>query len=304
MQNRRKSLFVIMGRIIQLIPPFFINWVEFFLHKKNIKNFPLIFIVSPPRSGSTLTYQILSRGTKSLCLTNIWNLLYSIPLIGGLLSKKRSNLGISFDSDRGFVPGIFGEAEGLRFWKYWFGQGLEEKDDLILVKRVGYIKKVFGRLIKEDYPFVSGYLGHSFSINNLRKLFPGVIFLYIKRDKLSNIYSMYKTGKDFEWFSLKPKEWEDALKLPIHDRFVWQYNRITEKIEAEIRHADTLIVNYEEICKDPKAFLNKFRLFAIQHGINIELDLNMIPDAFDVSIIDPMLDDNSIRINDILLQDE
>ena len=92
MQNRRKSLFVIIGRIIQLIPPSLINWIEFFLHKKDIKNFPFIVIVSPPRSGSTLTYQILSRGTKSLCLTNIWNLLYSIPLIGGLLSKKRSNL--------------------------------------------------------------------------------------------------------------------------------------------------------------------------------------------------------------------
>jgi len=302
MSKGRKSLIVNFGRIFQKIPPFIFSWIEIFFCKKEIKRYPIIVIISTPRSGSTLTYQILARGSKSIFLTNLWNLLYSIPLIGGILSKRHKNTNNEFLSDRGLVSGIYGEAEGLRFWKYWSGQGLEETDNKIPIKRVKYLRKVFGILLKNDLPMISGYLGHSLSMNHLRKIFPGTLFIYLKRDKLSNIYSMYNTGKEFDWFSLKPKGWEQSLKLPIHERFVWQYNKILQKIESEISEKDTLTVNYEEICKKPKQFLKDAQKFALQHKINLRLTLENIPESFDVSKIEPNLDLDSKIISNFIKQ--
>tara|TARA_B100000795_G_C22752794_1_gene420158 strand:+ start:263 stop:1174 length:912 start_codon:yes stop_codon:yes gene_type:complete len=303
MNKGRKSLVVSIGRIFQLIPPFFFNWIEIFFYKRDLKRYPIIVVVSTPRSGSTLTYQILSRGTQSVFLTNLSNLLYSMPLIGGLLSMRNVKVNNEFLSDRGLVSGIYGEAEGLKFWEYWCGQGLEDYDKEMPIKRVKYLRKIFGRLLKSDRPMMSGYLGHSLSINNLRKMFPGIIFIYLKRDKLSNIYSMYNTGKNFDWFSLKPKGWEQSLKLPIHERFVWQYNKIVSKIENEISDKDTLVVNYEAICEKPKQFLNEVKTFSAKHDINLKLNLYNIPESFNVKKIVPNHDEDSIIIHKILLNE-
>ena len=300
MNKGRKSLLVGFGRFFQKIPPFFFSWIELFFYKKDIKRYPIIVIVSAPRSGSTLTYQILSRGIQSVFLTNIWNLLYALPLIGGLITKRSQSVKNDFVSDRGLVPGIYGEAEGLKFWKYWSGQGLEEIDYKIPIKKVKYLRKVFGVLLKNDLPMISGYLGHSLSINNLRKIFPGVLFIYLKRDKLSNIYSMYNTGKEFDWFSLYPKEWKQSLSLPIHERFVWQYNKIESKIESEISNKDTLIVNYEDICLNPKKFLNDVKIFSEKHNIYLKLNLNNIPESFNISEIYPNHNEDSKIIYNLL----
>ena len=299
MNKGRKSIFVILGRLFQSIPPLFFIWIEVILKKCYIKKYPLIIIISPPRSGSTLTYQILSRGSKSLYLTNLWNLLYSTPIIGGLLSKRDQTKRHNFTSDRGLVSGIFGESEGLRVLEDWPGQGLEEGLS-IPVRRIKYLRKIFGRLLSKEYPMITSFLGHSFSMNNLRKMFPGCVFIYLKRDKLSNIYSMYNIGKGFEWFSLKPRGWEESLKLPVHERFVWQYNQIVSSIEDQILDKDTYIVNYEDICDDPRKFLTGIKSFVAEKGIDLSLELENIPQSFNVSKIDPDLDNDSRIIYKIL----
>jgi hypothetical protein len=299
MNKGRKSIGVFLGRLFQSIPPFLYSWVEVLYKKKEISKYPMIFLVSIPRSGSTLTYQILSRGTKSYVLTNLWNILYAIPLIGALVSKRKRNDNTDFNSDRGLVNGILGESEGLKFWKYWIGQGLEDISEFNM-KGTSYLKKVFGRLLSKEQPFISSFLGHSFSINYLRKSFPGSIFIYMKRDPLSNIYSIYQTGKEFAWFSLKPKNWDKVLDYSDTERFIWQYKNIKQKIDSEISEEDTIIVNYEDICNNPHKFLKQIKEFAKEHEINIQLCLDNIPDSFHISKINPDKDDIAKQISQLL----
>jgi len=299
MNKGRKSFGVFLGRLFQSIPPFLYSWIEGFFKKEEISKYPIIFIVSMPRSGSTITYQILSRGTKSYILTNLWNILYALPLFGALVSRRKRNDNSDFNSDRGLVNGIFGESEGLKFWKYWIGQGLEDISEFN-VKRTSYLRKVFGRLLNKGHPFFSSFLGHAFSINYLRKSFPGSIFIYIKRDPLSNIYSMYQTGKEFAWFSLKPKNWDKVLDYSDAERFIWQYKNIKQKIDSEISEKDTIIVNYEDICTNPHNFLKQIQEFAKEHKINIQLCLDNIPNSFYVSRINPDQDDLSKQISQLL----
>lgn len=111
---------------------------------------------------------------------------------------------------------------------------------------------------------------------------------------------MYNIGKGFEWFSLKPKGWEKSLNLPVHERFVWQYNQIVSSIEDQILDKDTYIVNYEDICDDPSKFLTGIKSFVAEKGIDLSLELENIPKSFNVSKIDPDLDNDSRIIYKIL----
>lgn len=262
----------------------------------------MIAIIAPPRSGSTLTYQILTNGTRSLYLTNLWNLLYALPLIGGLLTKGKKSSS-NFISNRGWVNGLYGESEGMRFWEYWIGQSLEEPIKKVPISRIKYLQKVFGRLIEKDNPMISAYLGHAFSMNALRKFFPGITFIYVKRDKLSNVYSLFNILKVKDWFSLKPISWEDKIHLNNYEKAVWQYNSIISSIEKDILNKDTLVVNYEEICSDPREFLQEVKDFVGARGIDLQVENYFTPSSFEAQNINEGLNEDT-KILYKLIRDE
>ena len=306
MRKGTSPILLSLARIFQSIPPFLLSWIEFSFPKKKSDLYPIIFIIAPPRSGSTITYQLLNRGTRSLYLSNFWNLLYALPYIGGRYVKSVSVNRI-FKSDKGLVSGLSGESEGMKFWSYWMGQGLLEKKNVVPKKRVKYIKSVFSFLLSKQNPLISGYLGHAFSVNFLRENFPGSIFVYLKREELSNVYSMIKTynefkehRKEFNWMSLKPIGWEEKLEEDVVDKVLWQYKSIKQKIESEISLEDTIIVNYEDICNNPHKFLKKIKEFAKEHEIDLKLYLENIPNNFHVSKINPDKDEIAKQINQLL----
>ena len=264
-----------------MLNPFLFRWVEIFFKKNKLDRYPMIAVISAPRSGSTLTTQILARGTKSLYLTNLWNLLYALPLIGGFLSSNKQ-VRKKFQSNLGWVDGIYGESEGMRFWEYWIGQSLEEPLKKVPSSRVNYIKKVFGRLLKNNLMIVS-YLGHAFSVQELRNMFPGIIFIYLKRDKIDNLNSIINVNKDRDWFSLKPIGWKEKIDLNKYEKCLWQYNQIIKSLGKSYDEKDTLIVWYEEICNNPHLFLEKVKQFASKNKIEVELDLDNIPSKFKIN---------------------
>lgn len=149
LKYNRNSIFTKIGRVYQKYSQIFfpIDVLFQFLIKEK-KDFPAIILLAPPRSGSTLAYQVITSGIKNFHLTNIWNLLYTTPTIGGLLSKKIcKNYQSNFQSEHGFVPGLCGEAEGLRFWSYWIGQSLtENQNSYTQIQKSRYLYKILKKI--------------------------------------------------------------------------------------------------------------------------------------------------------------
>ena len=296
-----------LARLFQSIPPIYFSWIDYLIPKKNKNNkYPIIFILAIPRGGSTIAYQLLNRGTNSFYLSNLWNLLFSIPLLGGKLVSVTSENKI-FKSDKGLVSGLSGESEGMKFWEYWTGQGLEEKRNVVPARRLSYIKSVFSTLLSKKTPMISGYLGHSFSVEQLRKDFPGCIFVYVKRDKLSNVYSLVKTynefairDNNFNWISLKPKGWGDRVNDEINDKALWQFNAIKNEIESNISDKDTITFNYKNICRDPDKFIRDVSTFALQKNMMLKLNAANIPNKLIPSIINSEENDLTREIAGLL----
>ena len=77
----------------------------------------------------------------------------------------------------------------MRFWNYWIGTIFGTKKKHNIENRIKYIQSVFSTLVNNKKPLISGYLEDVFSIRFLRNFFPGCVFIYLRRDELSNIYS-------------------------------------------------------------------------------------------------------------------
>jgi hypothetical protein len=85
---------------------------------------PPLILLAGPRSGSTLLYQTLVHALGAPYLSNLGNALHVLPLLGGTLTRRLGGGASDFRSQEGFVEGLLGPAEGLRFWSHWLGAGL------------------------------------------------------------------------------------------------------------------------------------------------------------------------------------
>ncbi len=285
-KNNRNSIKVKIGRIFQKISPLFrfIDFIPYCFYKRILKKpskYPTIILLAPPRSGSTLMYQILSSGIKNIHLTNIWNVLFANPLIGGLISDKMAgdNYISDFKSNKGFVDGLNGEAEGLKFWSFWAGQTMDELKN-VEKKRLNYLLNVIELLKKKlKKPFISGYLGHVLAISQLKNKFRDVLFIYLRRDLLDNAFSLYNLSPE-NMFSTKTKETGEK-NLNRYQQIAIQLISIHEKIMNSIENK-VFKTSYRELCENPKSILTEFQKFAQQSGYQIELKkIDDIPDEFE-----------------------
>jgi hypothetical protein len=283
-RNNKK---VRLGRAYQKISPgfSFLDYpFRFLLALQRKKSKPFIFVVGPPRSGTTLAYQVIHTGINSFYLSNLWNLLYATPALGGIISlsycRKKSS---GFTSTRGFVSGLCGEAEGMKFWEQWMGQGLEEKPETLDNLHIEKIGKIINYLGSSNLPFVSGYIGHSFSMEFLRKYFSNAVFIHITRSLVSNGYSLFKTSPE-RWFSLLPRELksnnESDRKLQVTNQLI----SIHRKILESSKESDTFMMNYEELCNDPRGKTEELIEFIFRKkGWNLEEQIDNLPDSFSIS---------------------
>lgn len=252
----------------------------------------VICLLAPPRSGSTLTYQLLSSSIKCSSLRNISNLLYSTPILSEKVSSLLcKNLKTTYSSSQGFVNGFCGEAEGLKFWKYWLNQGLIEDNDSLNLEKLVKLKNKFEKFNNDV--IVTGYLGHVFSIKEMEETFDNIIFVYLKRDTLSNAYSLLKLHK-LGNYSVLPNninkncnEYEFVLNQigEIHNRI----NSFSVK--------NMIAISYEDLCDNPKSLINQLSNKALQLGFNIQVNSSNIPMNFKKSVISPNKDENAKSLN-------
>lgn len=284
----RSAWVVKAGRLFQKVYHLFsfLDYVLIPFLKKN--PVPLICIVAPPRSGSTLTYQLLTSVFENHHLTNLSNLLYATPVLATKLQQQIcSGHETDFASKQGFVDGLCGEAEGLKFWRYWLGQGMTEDEEHLNRDK---LDRLFRRLqYASDKPYITGYLGHAFSMKVLRERFDKVFFIHVERDLLSNSYSLFKLSQN-GFCSTKPQACQKRHYASVHEQVVDQITQIHRLIQNNSK-GDTLKVSYEALCQDPNRIAELIQKKAFELGI--ELKIKKEVDPFRISKIDASLNSDT-----------
>ena len=239
--------------------------------KKN--NFPIIFILGNPRSGSTLLLQWLASLGCFGYPTNIISRFFKAPYIGAKIQKVLAEFdfkgeifdptyGKKFYSDLGKTKGPLAPHEFWYFWRRFFeydeiqkldDSELKEINTELLLSELSALESEFGK------PLVFKGMMFNWNVEFLNEIFDKALFINLKRNYLYNMDDIFFARKSFfgdtdKWYSFKLLEY-DTLKsknpvaqvagqVVYTDRYIRvQFNKIPEE--------KFLNIEYEELCRKP-----------------------------------------------------
>ncbi|MBM4137677.1 MAG: sulfotransferase [Nitrospira sp.] len=233
-----------------------------------------IFIIGPPRSGSTLLYQIMTRYFKVCYFSNLMMRFPKSPItIAKLVSLIYSNKQpeFNFTNMYGETMGWKQPNQGILFWNRWFpndnsyvGSGVISNRTIKGIRNtVALLQQIF------DAPFVNKWQTNSVRILPLYEALPEALFVRIKRQlpfvAQSILIGKRKLFKDeMRWFSSKPKNYEQIKnKKPIEQvcEQVFSIEKDIDRDSKVIGENKFFTVHYEELCECPELIMNNIKKF-------------------------------------------
>ncbi len=258
---------------------------------------PPMFIVGPPRSGTTLAYQLIAQGFRVCYFSNASSAFPSSPVqfswltrgIGGCEPSE------SFTSHYGRTPGWNSPHQGWQIWARWLpvdqryvpAGSLEHRDLDDMRRTVGLIERIYRQ------PFVNKWNGLNSMLNPLLEAFPNGVYIRVHRDPQQVVESILRGrqavwGDTSHWLSTKPSTYASIVANsddPIEQVClqVRDVERDLDRDGANIGSERFLRVDYEELCNDPRGFLARLSSHYVQCSEGHELaPRRLVPHSFDV----------------------
>ncbi len=220
-------------------------------------DFRPIFIVGPPRTGTTLLYQFLLRNYRLSYISNLMALAprHMVKMVRLAPGIARNFTGTIHPGYHGFVPGLLGPSEAGKIVDRWFDDSNWPADLPRIRQTVAAITQATG------YPFLLKSLTNSVRIDRLHHALPGARFIVTSRDVRYAAQSILMTRRQLgltadSWWSVQP-----AGSAALHDkpeayRAVWQVMATNHAINDALAStgADVYHVAYEDFCDAPFEF--------------------------------------------------
>jgi hypothetical protein len=241
------------------------------------EDYPIIFVMGPLRSGTTLFTQWLANTGVIAYPTNLLARFYGAPVIGAqiqlLLTDPRFNFrneildfnsSVSFESENGKTQGALAPNEFWYFWRRFLPFGVldwmsdEELFHVVdqekLVAELSALTRVFNK------PFVLKSMILNYNIPFLDAIFKKALFVQIKRDPVTNVASILEArqrqlGSENEWYSFKIPEYIQLKDLESVEQSAGQLHYINKALTqgmATVHESRKMVVQYEAFCQNPK----------------------------------------------------
>jgi len=240
-------------------------------------DYPLILVMGPLRSGTTLFTQWLANTGLVSYPTNLLSRFYQAPILGAkiqlLLTDPRYNfrdeLGefsqqAEYKSENGKTKGVLAPNEFWYFWRrfladpsrdVWTDDELRQSMDIQTMK-----SELIGMMDVFQKPFSAKAMLFNYNIPFLDSVLDKVIFVQIKRDPVANVASVLdarkrQLGSEKEWYSFKIPEYESLKDLDAISQASGQVQYINQAVIEGLSGVDDsrkLIVQYEDFCRSPE----------------------------------------------------
>lgn len=270
--SKERILFKIFSQLTKIFIP--LDRYIYKTKKTDEIDFSPIFIIGAPRTGSTVFYQYFINWFDIAYVSNFLSYFYHSILIGSILDKrfiKKSAL--SFESNYGITKGLQSPSECGHLWYRWF-----DKNDFNSSKIYNIRKNILlmFEIYSKNVVFKNLYNGQRIKI--LKKIFPNALFIFVKRNPLYTAQSILKARVKYfknrkQWFSVKPKNFQELQKLDYHDQIVKQIYFIEKQINQDLRELyqnQYIEVEYENFCKNPKNIIKSISDFFSKTNISIK----------------------------------
>ncbi len=219
-----------------------------------------IFIVGPPRTGTTLLYQYL---LKNLNLAYLSNIMALVPRHMVKLSRAFPGIARHYTAPlhrgyHGFVPGLFAPSEAGKIVDRWFREDIWHGNQRKIRQTVAAISQATG------LPLLIKSLTNSTRIERLHQTFPAARFIATTRDERYAAQSIMMARQELRlsedtWWSVQPSGSETLAGKSEAFRAVWQVIATDQGIAAAIAStgADFFQVRYEQFCDNPAGLLRQ-----------------------------------------------
>jgi hypothetical protein len=239
--------------------------------------YPLILVMGPLRSGTTLFTQWLANTGLFAYPTNLLSRFYQAPIIGAkiqlLLTDPRYNfrneLGefarqSEYISENGKTIGALAPNEFWYFWRrfladprrdVWTDDALRQgMDTRTMLAELAGMMDVFQK------PFAAKGMLFNYNIPFLDSILDKVLFVHIKRDPVTNVASVLdarkrQLGSEAEWYSFRIPEYEQLNSLDPIAQAAGQVHYINQAVSTgmdAVAESRKLIVQYEDFCHSPR----------------------------------------------------
>ena len=244
-----------------------------------------VFIVGPPRSGTTVIYQLLTHCLRTSYLCNFANQYFHAP-IGATWAMRRGirNYISDFKSTYGSTKGRGGPSQGDRIWARWMGNrrsyvGVSDVPVNTMIEMrgtIGHISRIM------DAPFINKSIANSVRIPALSAVFPNALFLWTVRDLAQTVQSQLINRREAlakgneeqrMWMSARPREYESIRGLPLVEQVCSQIHYLHKNIESDLRQfarGRYRVLRYEDVCVSPGTCVSVVEGFWQDGGTRVE----------------------------------
>ncbi|XOF34041.1 MAG: sulfotransferase [Candidatus Electrothrix sp. YB6] len=268
---------------------------------------PPIFILGPPRSGSTLMIQVITDALDVGYISNRHCRWFGAPALAEYLYHPLSNKPLSdYRSNHGTTCGAYAPAECGSWWYRFFRRNppYVTSDDVDPIKMQEFRCSIAALTNALDKPVLFKNLYASLRIQPIAKYIPESLFIVIHRNEVDNGHSLlearYKSFKNYTpWFSVEPHGIKEIINLPPYKQVIEQIRHIHMVINQDMQRVDIspkrrFDLNYEKFCYNPSEKINAIQSFLESHGCRTTRRSYSIPEHFNRR--------NEIRIDQKLYQ--
>lgn len=240
-----------------------------------------IFLLGPPRSGSTLIMQVLTDAFNFSYLSNTHCVWFGAPALAERLFEPLAGKAPScYVSSYGRTKGKDAPAECGGWWYRFFPRerpyvALKDVSESRMRDFVESLNR-FGAVARRPLIFKNLYA--SLRIEPISYYVPNALFVVIQRDWVDNAQSILKGRYDAlgdynHWWSVPPPNVEELAELSLVEQVVGQVSSIHDLINGDIQRLNleerTFRIRYEDFCNDVHGTVEAFRAFALKNGLDL-----------------------------------
>lgn len=223
---------------------------------------PPIFIIGPPRCGSTILYQLLAQRFDLAYFTNRHCRTFGVPALVERKHPSSHQTPTSFTSKYGRTAGMDGPSECGEYWYRFFPR--QHVVHTLPRRKMRALRRSLGSLVTAaGRPFLIKNLVCTTRLPVLLRVFPEAIFILVHRDEVEVAHSildarMKTMGSYDAWWSLRPTDDRAAAGPPevqvlTQVRETYAFVEHQRKDVASERFID---LDYDALCQDPEGTLD------------------------------------------------
>jgi hypothetical protein len=235
------------------------------------ERFPTVHVVGLPRSGTTISMQLLAAHTDLAYTDHVAAAFWRAPATGLRLSeslRRHVPRSSAFESDYGRTTALTEPHEFSYFWSRLLGTpfGLAS---LVQPEDPESVDWPFVRLVLLNMcdavgrPLVFKSFWTIWYLEALCRTLPKTVVVVVHRDPLAVARSLVKMreqlyGSRDVWASMKPREYSWLKDTDYATQIAGQIRYVNRAIDEGVRHVANgalVEVTYEDVCRDPAAFI-------------------------------------------------